>query len=485
MPGLLMPIITQRRWSNETSKLLKTDLITSFISDKKQNLNAGHDPFDLKIRIESPPLVAFGPPEASSGALLSGILELCPHPPSNPADKTFEIAKLEMKLVMQVTTRLPISYQCPACTTQSKVLNTWLFIPNRFVFAYNNGVPREFPFSFLVPGNSPATTQSSLAIISYKLIAEATSVNQELVLPSVLGQGHAVSPKQTKPIKSIKLEEPLLLSRCILPAIRPDRSHRGFAPTSLTATVTLPTVISPGTTNNVRITLSGISVNESSKRRWSLRRITWRIDEMAKVLSRACEAHTLKLSTSEGRGILYKDRRTVGEGDCKSGWTQNFPRGKIECVIHVGTSPRARAACHVDAMSGVHVSHKLVIECVVAEEVYQEKGGQYQTCGDPLKLRMLFPMLISESQGMGISWDEEIPPRYEDVAWNAPPTFAQSERFTDAAVQESMDDMETLEGIQRVMSPSPPTLYGPSSGEFSSFGDRLSPIDSDSGAVST
>jgi hypothetical protein len=147
----------------------------------------------------------------------------------------------------------------------------------------------------------------------------------------------------------------------------------------------------------------------------------------------------------------------------------------LEQEQHVTLTPPSR----------VHVSHKLVIECVVAEEMYHEKGGQYQTCGDPLKLRMLFPILVLESQGMGISWDEEIPPRYEDVTWNAPPTFAQSERFTDAALQESMDDMETLEGIQRVMSPSPPTLHGPSSGEFSSFGDRLSPIDSDSGAVST
>src|SRR5437667_7196575 len=55
--------------------------------------------YSLRIRIESPPLVAFGPPETSTGALLSGILDLYPPaPPTNSCDATFDVGKLEMKL---------------------------------------------------------------------------------------------------------------------------------------------------------------------------------------------------------------------------------------------------------------------------------------------------------------------------------------------------------------------------------------------------
>ena len=140
----------------------------------------------------------------------------------------------------------------------------------------------------------------------------------------------------------------------------------------------------------------------------------------------------------------------------KTGWKQDFAAGKVEVVLEVGSVLQAMPACHVDATSGVHVSHNLVIECVVAEEMHHaaigpaKRGGQYQPTGNARVLRMSFPMIMTERGGMGISWDEEIPPRYEDVAWNAPPSFAQSEGSTSAG-HDSMEghEIEALEGVRR------------------------------------
>jgi hypothetical protein len=213
------------------------------------------------------------------------------------------------------------------------------------------------------------------------------------------------------------------------------------------------------------------------------------LDEIAKVVSPACSAHANKIGGSEGKGIIYEDTRTVGAAVIQSGWKRDTSAGKVEVELQIGTSPRAMAACQVEAMSGVHVSHNFVVECVVAEEVNHgavgsAKKGQFHPNGNARVLRMAFPMIVTERGGMGISWDEEIPPRYEDVAWNAPPTFDQSESSADAENRNSMEGIEALEGITRQRSGSPaPGIQRPSS-PGSAFGSRLLRTDSNTSGSS-
>jgi arrestin-related trafficking adapter 1 len=235
--------------------------------------------------------------------------------------------------------------------------------------------------------------------------------------------------------------------------------------------------------NSVEVTISGLIIPDS-KLRWSLRKITWRIDEHSKVVSPACAQHASKVGGIEGKGVLYEDTRVVGTGTMKSGWKTDYSAGNSVTVMDIGTLPRAMAACHVDAMSGVHVSHTLIIEAVVAEEILHvamgpaKKGGQWQPTGNARVLRMSFPMLVTERGGMGISWDEEIPPRYEDVAWNAPPKFDQIEgpSAVDYDRDSMEEDLEFVEGIRGANSGSPALRPRPiSSGSMS----HLTRTDSD------
>jgi len=440
----------QRRGSNEKAKPNKKDII-GLKADKKTS--AASEPFSLNIRIESPPLVSYGPPEDSSGALLSGILDLIPHAASNVIDNIFEVAKLEMKLIMEVGTRRPIGHNCPACSTRSQTLHTWNLIPSNRKFPYNNGAKQGFPFSFLLPGNLPATTRSSLAIVSYKLIAEAVPP-QRPVTPSSIGSARPASPKRIDSQRPVIFTWPLLLQRSILPSPEPKHSQRIFPPTTLSASITLPTVLYPGATDNaVDLTISGLKIRE--KLRWSLRKITWRLDELAKVVSPACAQHAGKVGGVEGKGILYEDTRVIGTGEMKSGWKHDAHEGKIEAVMYVGSVPAVMAACDVQALSGVHVSHNLVVECIVSEELLHlsmgpaKKGGIYQPTGNARVLRMTFPIIMTERGGMGISWDEEIPPRYEDVAWNVPPAFSQIAESSVDAERESLEGIEAVEGVRR------------------------------------
>lgn len=462
VPGLLM------EWPMKTQRPSKKDILTP--KEKKALLasNGGNEAYDLFINIESPPLVAFGPPQDSSGALMSGIVDLVPRMPPD-ADNVFHVERLEMRLIMEIRTHRPAGHNCPACATRSTVLHTWALIPSRMQLAYNGGARHSFPFSFLIPGCLPATTRSALADISYKLVAEATPVSSTAssYQPPT---ARPPSPKRIDSSKPVTLTQSLRISRSILPSDEPKHSHRVFPPTGLSASVTLPTIIYPGSMDNaVDVTIQGLNIPDS-KLRWSLRKVSWRIDELAKVVSPVCPQHVYKLGCQDRKGIVYEDTRVVGAGHLKNGWKHDEIAGKIDIVLYIGAAPYAKAACHVDAASGVHVSHNLTIECVVTEQMLHtaignpKRGGQYQPTGNARVLRMAYPMLLTERGGMGISWDEEIPPRYEDVAWNAPPSFAQAESSQEAGRFDSMEGIEAVDGIRTPGSGSPrPSSSGTSS----------------------
>ena len=85
-------------------------------------------PAKLEIEVESPPLVFYGTPSQSSGALFSGQLLL------KVLDPEIQLKTFEMSLVATVTTKKPVSKDCPDCATQTNVLKKWVYLiePTRF-----------------------------------------------------------------------------------------------------------------------------------------------------------------------------------------------------------------------------------------------------------------------------------------------------------------------------------------------------------------
>ncbi|KAG7662014.1 LDB19 [[Candida] subhashii] len=128
----------------------------------------------------------------------------------------------------------------------------------------------------------------------------------------------------------------------------------------------------------------------------------------------------------------------------------------------------ATIACDIDDPTlGVHVEHTLVAEAIVAEEIIhniertrkgsissrtasynkpppsadsgsssgtsgqqqQQAQGQSQMgvpTGAARVLRMQFKLQITERSGLGIAWDDEVPPTYEDVRTFSPPIYAKA-----------------------------------------------------------
>lgn len=132
--------------------------------------------------------------------------------------------------------------------------------------------------------------------------------------------------------------------------------------------------------------------------------------------------------------------------------------------VQQGLRHGANLACDIeDPNEGIFVSHMLIVELMVAEESVTVKprrkskghkdlglalepvssmssvastdsdspsNSPQQVVGTPTGaarvLRMQFKLNITERSGLGIAWDDEVPPTYEDVRTLSPPTYESS-----------------------------------------------------------
>lgn len=353
----------------------------------------------LEMTIESPPNIFYGNPTLSSGALLSGQLRLVVTDP----DLTLET--FTMELVASIKTLKPVSHGCPECTVAHTTLNQWTFIKEPKHLA---GGQHLFPFSYLLPGHLPATTHGYLGDLEYALQAKATSKR-------VGGED-----------KALTLRHPLEIYRALAPA--PDKnSLRIFPPTNLTAHVTLCPIIHPIGDFPVVMRISGLTDKQKDIQvRWRLRKMSWKLEEMEKLISPACPRHAHKVG-GEGKGVQHEDVRTLGYEERKDGWKTDFSDGSLEMEFSCRPLGVPRPLCDVSSPTGMAVTHNLVVELVVAEEwAPNKKPDQATPTGAARVLRMQFTVMVTERSGMGISWDEEQPPMYEDVP-ASPPMYPRGE----------------------------------------------------------
>ena len=379
---------------------------------------AARCPIEIEMKIESPPLVSYGAPQDSSGALLSGIISVRKH-----VDSPVVLKMFKMRLLQDTTTLKPLNMRCTHCTTSTTEVRVWSLVSQPREMMASNDI-MGFPFSHLLAGGLPASMRSRLATVSYRLeaVLERASTTDDL---------HHHPP--------LTFTRTLPLARSILKSGF-KQSQRIFPPTSLIATAFLPHVIYPNQMDiPVDLVVGGLYINP--KLRWSIRRVNWRVDELAKVIFPVCPQHAnLVPSTAviENGGLLYQDVRQLTCGDLRSGWEilsldeaddGDVTKTQARMTLHVSTMS---AECNMDS-DKVSVSHAFVIEIVVGEENFHpavvraktvlQPEGKWQSSGAARVLRMTYNLIVTARGGLGISWDEEIPPKYDDIASNTPPPF--------------------------------------------------------------
>jgi hypothetical protein len=356
---------------------------------------------NLAIKMESPPNMFYGNPTQSSGALMAGLVNL------TVVDPDFVLERLDMTFVAAVTAKKPVAQNCKECSSQKTVLKEWNFLKAP---KHLDAEEHSFPFSYLLPGHLPATSMGMLGVLEYYLEVRAVGVKQ---------------PGQEPETMSLRRDIPMM--RALTP-IPEKNSLRIFPPTNLTAHVTLAPVIHPIGDFTVLMKLNGLK--DTSKdviTRWRLRKMNWKIEEKEVMVSAACSKHSAKLG-GEGKGVQHEDVRTLGEEDLKEGWKSDWSDGTLEMEFAARPLGVSRPLCDVESPTGLTITHALVIELVVAEEWASVKKPEALTpTGAARVLRMQFSLMVTERAGMGISWDEEAPPVYEDVP-ASPPIYAADDK---------------------------------------------------------
>lgn len=370
-------------------------------------------PAMLAIDMESPPLVFYGNSSQSSGALLSGQLLL------TVTDHEIKLETLDMALVARVTNRRPITKDCPNCQVKDTDITTWIFLTEPT--HYKVGI-HTFPFSYLLPGRLPATTHGELGHLDYVLEARAVSAMSD----------------------TITVSRTLTVQRA-LPG-KEKTSIRVFPGTNLNLRLVVPSTIHPIGEFPIQMSMTGIIDNSlmNLQKRWRIRRMNWKIEENGRIISPACPKHANKVG-GENKGILHEDTRSIGGNELKDGWKTDYDTqgGEITFEFMASIKLDSHPVCDVDSPSGLTVDHNLVLEIIVSEEQTMGKStkGAMPT-GLANVLRMQTKITVTERAGMGISWDEEMPPMYEDVP-GSPPIYAGIEDYVgDLPADESLDNMQ-------------------------------------------
>ncbi|KAI1399687.1 hypothetical protein F4819DRAFT_497844 [Hypoxylon fuscum] len=368
----------------------------------------------LDWKIESPPAVMYGDTESSTGALVSGQLLL------NVKEKKLEVENFEAKLSIHVIQKRPFTGHCQQCAHQITELKTWVFLGEPTVLEKR---VHEFPFSVLLDGHLPATTDNSVVAIRYDFVAEAKTTAGAVI-------------KFTKNID---------VKRSLQVPDLPHHSVRVFPPTNITASIHYDQVIHPTSTNNFTLRLDGIVKHNNDAKSveyWKLKRLSWKLEETLATVAPACDKHSPRNGfdgTPVKKGAKRTDARTIAHADMHSGWKSDYsPSGCIEMEIQYLLSPNSKVICDLKSKDGTEISHSLVVEMVVVQEYAPTAHPKQITpTGVARILRMHFNVAVTERAGLGVSWDNEAPPIYQDVP-PSPPTYSSTIPY------ERLDSVESL-----------------------------------------
>ncbi|KAK9390055.1 hypothetical protein V1515DRAFT_592773 [Lipomyces mesembrius] len=342
-------------------------------------------PIEFNLVIESPPLICYGSRTQSTGALLSGLLFLYVNAYAIP------MKNVTLELVQEITVKRPSIGACKDCIHHVNILHRWDLLK------HHTTLPRSeygYPFSHLLHGDLPASTSSSLAGVSYYLRAAATPL--------------------AKDVTPITLTRALPVYRSIITTdVR--RCLRVFPPTSLNVTAALPAVAFPKSTFMMDLQLNNIN-NKDKKTRWQLRKLSWHLDEITRLKHTGCDKH-------HDSPQQLEDIKSIAFSDIRKGWKTDFSNdGRIEAEVEISTLDDVPMSCNVLVPElGFEVEHILVVEMLVSEENIPMNGSrQSNPTGAARILRMQFSVEITERGGLGISWDDEVPPTYDDVPISPP-----------------------------------------------------------------
>lgn len=372
----------------------------------------------LDWSIESPPVVFHGTADESTGALISGQMIM------DVREDSVEVDNLSATLLLNVRQKRPFQNHCCACQQQTRELKTWRLLSHSTPTTLRRG-RHPFPFSTLLEGHLPASVDTTVISVTYTFKAEAIVVR---------GSGTSCA--------SVRFERDVTVKRSLPEAPYPHHSVRVFPPTNIQASAHYNHVIHPTSSTRLTLRINGLVARSEQRPQaldlWRLKKVTWRLEETAKTVAPACSKHAAPEAAAaddDSRRAVRSETRVLGEKQLHEGWKSDFGDndGTVHleldfCVTqHKPHSHHLKYACDTKTRDGTEVTHSLLIELIVSRELAPDgKLDQTLLTGTGRILRMRFSVVLTEFAGLGVSWDNEAPPVYQDVP-PSPPAYPSEE----------------------------------------------------------
>lgn len=395
----------------------------------------------LDWKLESPPVIFHGNAEESTGALLSGTMIM------EVKEDFVELDSFKASLNIHVNQKRPFHKDCPDCANQFTELKAWTFIDHPSVVYRGRHV---YPFSMLLEGHLPGSMTSALMSIAYEFKAEAVIAPHSL--PSHSGANKAKFFKTLDVKRSLPVPE------------MPHHSVRLFPPTNIKSSAHYSTTIHPTGENKVTLKLDGLmNLNDKTQTLdiWKLKKISWKLEEVTKTVAPSCERHSPLVTQpatedeeqQPKKGTPRTEVRLLGEKSIHGGWKSDYSGndGTVDFEFDYSVNQRRskgelKYACDSKSRDGTQTTHSLLIELVVSKE-FAPAGRPHHSAqtGTGRILRMQFNVVLTDHPGLGISWDEEAPPTYQDVP-PSPPQYTEPELI-------EYDDLQTLDAMNTSSAP--------------------------------
>ncbi|KAF4553161.1 Hypothetical protein D9617_8g051750 [Elsinoe fawcettii] len=308
---------------------------------------------------------------------------------------TIVIKELKVELTRTIRSTKPAKKQCQACTANPSTISTWNFIASPQTFPSGT---HKSSATLALPTGSPPTLNSKQTSIDYHVVATA-----------VLDDGTVVSSSEP-----IVYMPPALNS---LSALTRKVEYADFD-----INVTLPYSIPLDHILNASVSLNTSSRDDQTRRRrWSIRKLDWRIEEHETTTSTTCDQH--KGSFKSG---VTNTTRTIASGEA------NLSRRPDTDIAHNPTDSflcsipsKSRASPDAHVAERFRITHTVELELFVAE-VPSGPDGMSKS-GPSGVVRILKPkfdiVLLPSTYGSlddGVA--EQVPPRYEQDA-TSPPAY--------------------------------------------------------------
>jgi hypothetical protein len=361
---------------------------------------------ELSMAVLSPPLQSHGTPRDSSGAFFSAqfIIDIMSTP--------IVFDTLSIKLFRITTTQKPTSHaQCKDCQVHKTELQTWKLSESANTLSVGK---HGFPFTYVFPGDFPASTCSRYAMIDYQFVATAkTQAGKSIVHKQLVKLDRVLSEE---------CDEAFIQKTVVFPSI------------DIGATAQYSPVSNIGNGIPIDLQLTGLPTLDTDLSQWRLKKVLWQVEEHQRITTVKCKSHHTKVNPKQRHvRIINAGQRSYHKNESKI----ITPKKPVEASFNIQISPEANCISDVESSEAqLRVWHYVIVDLLIADETRLDSRKTHL-------LRVEFPISLSTSGRAGVAWDKETPPFYQDVPV-APPAYLEDSSCYDQSPPEYCQQLITV-----------------------------------------